>query len=215
MKKVFFLSAAVLFASHSVATENSLEESKLFLQSKDVFIYDIGYGGNGCPDGTVDAVISQDKSTVKVFFDQYFADSAEANSGRDRKSCNVGISVGVPSGKKVALTALDYIGHVDLGTGAYGELLADYFFAGEATSHQFEKQWINPDGPIGEDFYLEDSIPADDVVWSGCGEDVIVRVNTSLKAYEGSNQEPAYIALDSVESKASLLYGLQWVDCDE
>ena len=213
-KAILFTVAASLASSYSLANESN-NELKEILLNENIYIYDVAHGGNGCPDGSVDALLSPDHSTISVFFDQYYADSTESRRGRDRKSCNIGVSVKVPHGLSVALIELDYRGYVDLGAGAYGELSADYFFAGEPTGAELEKQWIDPDAALEEDFYIEDDYHAGSIVWGACGEDAILRTNTSLKAYEGPNEEPAYIQLDTIDTTASVLYQLQWKSCEE
>ena len=46
-----------------------------------------GYGGTGCPAGSVDAVLSPDAKTLSILFDQFSAEAGRS-SGRtlDRKS---------------------------------------------------------------------------------------------------------------------------------
>lgn len=209
-----FITAAILstgLTASELTTIPNTPEPDL----EDVIIYDFGYGGTGCPTDTVNAVITPDKKTISMFFDQYYADSTMSNTGRDRKSCNLGVAVKVPHGLTVALVELDYRGYVDNSAGARSELNASYFFAGEPAGSRLKEIWYDPDFPITEDFFIEDQFEVGTIVWSPCGEDAIIRANTSLRAFQGPNADPAFVQVDTTDTKVSVQYQLQWKTCDE
>ena len=89
------------------------------------------YGGTGCPQGTANAVLSANATALSIFYDAYQAE-AGGPSGRtfDRKSCNLGIPVTVPSGFSVSVLAVDYRGFNGLPAGASSVFRVEYFFAG-------------------------------------------------------------------------------------
>ena len=83
------------------------------LLSAPVFADDIslgipGYGGTGCPDGTVSATLSPDAKSLSLLFDQYQV-SVGGTTGRsfDRRSCNIAIPVHVPQGLSVSILKID------------------------------------------------------------------------------------------------------------
>ena len=61
-----------------------------------------GFGGSGCPAGSVSATLSPDAKSLSLLFDEYVV-SAGGTTGRsfDRKTCNVAIPVHVPQGESV------------------------------------------------------------------------------------------------------------------
>ena len=98
----------------------------------DISLGQPGYGGNGCPQGSVNTTISPDGKTVSILFDQ-FSLKAGGLSGRsmDRKSCNVSIPVHVPQGMSVSVFKVDYRGFNSLPQGASSQFNVEYFFAGQ------------------------------------------------------------------------------------
>lgn len=182
--------------------------------SEEIYIYDMAYGGTGCPAGSVSAVMSANKQQISVFFDEYFADSSEGRRGRARKSCNVGLSVKVPHGLSVALVDLDYRGFVDVPAGGFASLDASYFFAGQTVGRSFHKEWGEADGPVVEDFVHEDAFEVGAIVWSECGTDAILRANTSLRANQpGDLSADTFIQLDTIDISSGMQYQLQWREC--
>lgn len=215
MKKATLASvvtAALLSASAMAADVNTLNGPDL--ANEGIEIYGFDYGGNGCPEGTASALMTPDYSKISMFFDAYSADSTYGNTGRVRKSCNLGISVKVPHGLTVALVGLQYRGYIDNEPGAFTSLQADYFFAGERVGARLRKEWLDEDYPITEDFLVDDSFHIGSIVWSPCGEDAIIRANTSIRAYQGPDEGKAEIQLDTVDVSSKIEYQLQWDSCD-
>lgn len=180
----------------------------------DIYITDAAYGGTGCPQGTVNYVVSPDRDQISVFFDEYFAVSDADGGTRVRKSCNVGVGLHVPQGLSVALVAMDYRGYVYVPPGAKTQLRTDYFFAGYRTGVQFDHVWQDNLHYLDEDFNLRDQFYAGAIVWSPCGEDVIIRANTSIRAYSNDQHEASEIQVDSLDATAELVYRIQWRNCD-
>ncbi|MCP3940963.1 MAG: DUF4360 domain-containing protein [Desulfobacteraceae bacterium] len=206
VKKMLFIVLASVFGL--ILTTNSF--------SNDWYIYDFDYGGNGCPENTARAIMTPDHSQISIFFDEYIASSSESSTGRDRKSCSLGVSVHVPQGFSVALIELDYRGYVDVPPSAYASFNAEYFFAGENTGEHFSKVWSDDTKWIDEEFFLTDQFPAAAKVWSACGADTIIRANTSLKAYQSkTTDEHAYAQLDTIDVEANMVYQLQWKTCTQ
>ncbi|MCP4745223.1 MAG: DUF4360 domain-containing protein [Desulfobacteraceae bacterium] len=208
--KLFYLVAIVTF----IFTVNGFAGEDRAIDDS-IYIYDFAYGGNGCPQGSVDALMTSSYGYISVFFDEFYASSAESSSGRDRKSCNMGLSIHVPQGLTVALVQVDYRGHVDVPPGGYAEFMADYFFAGEITGASFSKEWYDSLKWIEDDFVVSDKFYTGAVVYGECGKDVIMRANTSIKAYEDeSTGADAYAAVDTADIGTSIIYQLKWKSCD-
>ncbi|MCP4745224.1 MAG: DUF4360 domain-containing protein [Desulfobacteraceae bacterium] len=205
---VFFVVMGLVFSLNAHADDIQ------YLEGSDVYIYDFAYGGDGCPNGSGSAVMSPDFSKISVFFDEYYAYSAEDPRGRDRKSCNLGVAVHVPHGMTVALIKLDYRGYVDVPPGGYAAFLANYFFAGQIVGDSFKLEWGDDTERVEEDFLSSDEFLAGHVTYSPCGEDVIIRTNTSLKAYENaSSGEDTFAQVDTIDLGTSIVYQLSWKQC--
>lgn len=126
----------------------------------------------------------------------------------DRKSCNIAIPVHVPNGYSVAILEIDYRGYNMLPANSSSQFAVEYFFAGQQ-GPVFRKTFY---GPKDSDYLLSNTLQAESIVWSACGEDVNLRTNTSIKIRTSNNKE-AIASVDSQDVKASIVYQLQWRQC--
>jgi Domain of unknown function (DUF4360) len=168
-----------------------------------------GYGGTGCPDGTVSATLSPDAKSLSLLFDQYQV-SVGGTTGKsfDRKSCNIAIPVHVPQGLSVSILKIDYRGFNRLPRSATSQFNVEYFFAG-TRGPSFQRTFR---GALEEDYLINNELLAQAVVWSGCGADVNLRTNSSMRVSTVSNRE-AMSSIDSQDVNASIVYHLQWRKC--
>ncbi len=170
-----------------------------------------GYGGNGCPGGSVSATLSPDQKTLSILFDQYIAE-AGGGTGRsiDRKSCNLAIPVHVPQGMSVSLFKIDYRGFASIPSGAQGNFNVEYFFAG--SKGPVLREVFN--SGYERDYLITDKLVGQSTVWSRCGEEVTLRVNTSTMVRNSNRSREALMTVDSADVKAGIVYHLQWRRCN-
>lgn len=170
---------------------------------------DPGYGGTGCPGGSVSATLSPDASSLSLLFDSYQVE-AGGTTGKtfDRKSCNIAIPVHVPQGLSISVLAIDYRGYNNFPSGANSQFNVEYFFAG-ARGPTFAKKF---NGPKDEDYLIHNELVAQAVVWSACGADVNLRTNSSIRVATTANKQ-ALATVDSEDVSAAIVYQLQWKQC--
>jgi hypothetical protein len=167
-----------------------------------------GYGGTGCPANTASVTLSPDAKTLSIIFDQYVAE-AGYTTGRtlDRKTCNIAIPVHVPQGYSVSILKFDYRGFVSVPRGE-NQFNVEYFFAGY-TGPKFRKTFTSG---AEQEYLLGNSFAVETLSWSRCGEDVNLRINSSLQA-KSFNGQTSMITLDSADIHAGIVYQLQWRRC--
>lgn len=167
-----------------------------------------GYGGTGCPANSASITLSPDQSSLSILFDQYVV---EAGNGRqfDRKSCNIAIPVRVPNGYSISVFQVDYRGFNSLPSGARATFNVDYFFAGGRGVRQ-SKSFFGPSANLYE---LTDHLAAEAVVWSACGADTNLRVNTNMFVQTNRRGELAMSTVDSADVTAGLVYHIAWRRC--
>ncbi len=195
-KSILFLSAVLLSAPAFAADDISLGEP--------------GYGGTGCPAGTVSVTLSPDAKSLSLLFDQYqVAVGGETGKNFDRKSCNIAIPVRVPQGLSVSVLKIDYRGFNHLPQSATSQFNVEYFFAG-TRGPAFQKQFR---GPLDQDYLINNELTAEAIVWSACGADVNLRTNSSMRISTTNNRE-AMSSIDSQDVNAAIIYQLQWRKCN-
>ncbi len=149
------------------------------------------YGGNGCPQGSSAASLSPDGQKMAVLFDSYTVEAGGPN-GRalGRGTCSLAIAVDVPPNVSIAVFSVDFLGFNLLPDGATSQFRAEYFFAGDQ-GVPIETDFT---GPLSADFVVQNPIAEDALVWSACGEDVILRANTSVLLRSGDQPAITNIA---------------------
>ncbi len=195
MKKGILLFSAMMLSVPAFADDISLGEP--------------GYGGTGCPAGTVSVTLSPDAKSLSLLFDQYqVAVGGDTGKSFDRKSCNIAIPVRVPQGLSVSVLKIDFRGFNHLPQSASSQFNVEYFFAG-TRGPTFQKRFR---GPLDEDYLINNELTVQAIVWSGCGADVNLRTNSSMRVQTAGNRE-AMASIDSEDVNAGIIYQLQWRTC--
>ena len=166
----------------------------------------LSFGGNGCPQGTVSATLGTNKKSLGILFEKYqVAVGRPTGKSFDRKTCNLAIPIHVPQGQSVSILATGYRGFIHLPVGATAVFNAENFFAG-GRGPIFKRSFS---GLSNRSFSITNQLTADAVVWSGCGADVILRTNSSIRLSTPADRE----ANASVKLSAAIVYHLQWRTC--
>lgn len=166
-----------------------------------------GYGGTGCPAGSASVTLSPDHQSLTLIFDSFQVE-ANAFSKLGRKSCNIAIPVHIPQGYSVSIIEADYRGFNALPYGAESQFSSEYFFAGSRGPKVTRKFY----GPLDADYLIENDVVVSSLVWSACGTDVNLRVNSSLYV-KSKYGDDALATVDSADFKAGVLYRLKWKRC--
>ena len=196
MKKSILLFSTLLLSAPVFADDISLGEP--------------GYGGTGCPADTVSVTLSPDAKSLSLLFDQYeVAVGGDTGKSFDRKSCNIAIPVHVPQGMSVSVLNIDFRGFNHLPQSATSQFNVEYFFAG-TRGPSFKRTFR---GPLDEDYLINNNLTVEAVAWSGCGADVNLRTNSSMRAQTVSNRA-AMASIDSEDVNAGIIYHLQWRQCN-
>lgn len=178
----------------------------------DIQLGEPGYGGSGCPAGSASATLSPDKKSLSIIFDEYFVEAGAVNRKRlARKNCSIAIPVHVPQGFSVSIIDVDYRGYVSLPRKAQARFTAEYFFAG-IRGPRFTKTFR---GATDEDYVLRNKLGLQAVVWSKCGADVNLRVNSSMMVRVRSTRDDALATVDSADFSSGIKYQLQWKKCNK
>lgn len=173
------------------------------------------YGGNGCPIGSASSVLNDDSTQLSILFDS-FAAEAGGLTGRqlDRKSCNLAIPVNVPQGYSISIIQTDFRGYTNIPRGGEARLSASYFFAGSRGPTLTTVFKPKPGrSQLDEEYIVSDNLVAEALIWSRCGEDVILRVNSSMLAKSNLRNDETLATVDSVDVKSGIIYHIQWKRC--
>lgn len=178
-------------------------------QAQQITLGQPGYGGTGCPSGSVSVTLSPDQTALSLLFDTYLVEAGgETGRSFDRKNCNVAIPVNVPQGLSVSIIAVDYRGFNQLPQGGRSTFNVEYFFAG-GRGPTFTRNFT---GPLADEYLIHNELTAQATVWSACGASVNLRTNSSIRVTTQANRQ-ALATVDSEDVSAAIIYSLQWRRC--
>jgi hypothetical protein len=169
------------------------------------------YGGTGCPAGTASVTLSDDQQSMSILFDN-FVTEAGGNTGRvmDRKTCGVAIPVHVPQGYSVSIFQVDYRGYNLVPQGGSAQFTAEYFWAGVRGPVSRRTFY----GPFDSNYTVTDKLLATALIWSKCGQQVVLRSNPSMVIRTNARRDTAMGTVDSADISSAVVYHLQWKRCN-
>ncbi len=100
----YFLAAVAGLALVFCFVDYHQQPNELF----SINLEDATFGGNGCPEGSVQIVSSPDEKTISVLFSEYIA-TTDLYNLRVRKSCNLALPVRVPPGICLGIFQVDLL----------------------------------------------------------------------------------------------------------
>jgi hypothetical protein len=186
------------------------------------------FRGGGCRPGEVNSVLSPDKKTLSVLFDN-FSVTAGGSTGinRARKFCDISVPFIVPEGYRVTVVKLDFRGFNDLPVGARTQLITSYSLgelrgADPARGGQATRRALFT-GPLEEDFFVSSRIRPrgargrhELLRWSQCGTNFDLHVGVSVVTQTNQRAEESMTVIDSVDVASNRVeYALLWRRCDD
>lgn len=183
--------------------------TSLLANADSIQLGEAAYGGSGCPGGSASVSLSPDNKAISILFDQYIVEAGGAKPF-DRKNCNIAIPVHVPQGYSLSIFAIDYRGFTGLPAGGRAQLSVNYFLAGAGAGVRTSKSFY---GPTTDQYLKTDNLLMEQLVWSGCGQDTILRANTQMLVVSNSRREQAMATVDSADIQSGLIYHIQWRTC--
>jgi hypothetical protein len=182
------------------------------------------YRGTGCPENSASIAISPDKRTLTLLFDDFIVEAGSDVGIHDsRKFCRIVVPVEVDRGFQVAVVALDYRGYNFLTEGSKSRFRTVHFFrkpnqrAKDVPKVSYRQIF---QGPIDEDYLLSTEEEAHRL-WSPCGRDFNLHINTSMRSTTRSFTDEALSTVDSLDAvtnlaikESNLDYHLLWRRCN-
>lgn len=180
---------------------------------REVTIRNIVHNGSGCPLGSVGSDISPDAKAFTLSFGEYYVEQGPGiPRSESRKNCQVTLNLRVPQGWTYSIFKVDYRGFASLDRGTYGEQKSTYYFQGQSgrTNQVTLSSLIR--GGYDNDYQINDDIAITNSVWSPCGANRALNINTSIRV-GGSSRKSAYMTVDSIDGEMKHIYNIRWRRC--
>jgi hypothetical protein len=190
-----------------------LAASSAFAQAPDyVRVRSINFAGSGCPAGSVATNVSPDRQAFTLLFDSYIAEVGPGISAREkRKNCVVNVDLDFPQGWSYTIFTVDYRGYLDLANGHVGTQQTSYYFQGSSATARLASNIV---GPQARDYQIRDTLGVTALVWSPCGAQRSLNMNTEVRIDNTRNRNGSSImTIDSIDGQFKHIYGIQWRRC--
>lgn len=191
----------------------ALASAKAYADNDELTLGKPEHGGSGCPQGSVAAALSPDSKALSILFDKY---QANAGSGSENgaqvayKNCTIAIPVHIPQGYSISVYAIDYRGYTYIPRGGSVRFTASYYF-NDVRGPSQTKTFL---GPLDKDYLLSSELGVESLVWSKCGADANLRINTGLVSKSNRAGDDVLASLDSVDVTAALEFQIKWKRCN-
>ena len=168
----------------------------------------ITYAGSGCPAGTIEGDVASDLSGVKLYFDEFVAETGPGVPfSEGRKNCQIVLDLNLPQGWSYAIANVSYRGYVDLDRGVTATQTSTYYFQGSANQASLH---TTLNGPVNDDYVIRDTLAVTNQIWSPCSAQRALNINASVRT---TGRSYGLITLDSVKARVEHAYGLTFRRC--
>lgn len=203
---------AVALSMISVPVVSGAEETPVRPDGK-VLIDVATMNGSGCRAGSAAVATAGDNAGFTVTYSEFLAETGpQSSASANRKNCQLGLNVHVPDGYAYAVTKVDYRGYAYLAPGAVGLQRASYYIQGSSGTARTTERFT---GPTERNWTVSDEVPLDQLVWSECGTERLLNVNTEVRVNPGQShrRETSYLTMDSTDGTARTEFHLNWKKC--
>ncbi len=181
-----------------------------------LLITEVISGGAGCPQGTVQVVMSPDATAMTVLYDAFHLNVKDANSVAIM-DCEVRVKFEKPAATNFGIESADFRGFVSLEPGLVA-LQKVHVRSGStreerlASAEFAEQRWI---GPVNEEFILTTHRPSG-VEMVGCHptrEKTRVVIRSRIRINSRRSGGSGQLTVDSVDGRVAQKFNLKWQSC--
>lgn len=181
-----------------------------------VYVKSLTYGGTGCPPDTVrGGYTSLGMNTLSLIFDNYVASIGPGiKISESRKNCLLQVNLKYPPGWILALYSTTYRGFLQLDPRVEATQRSDYWFPTHSGSAGFYTTWTAGNKGYSEDYSFTDTIKDNKYVWSRCGSEATLNINTQIRLNNSKNPKGSgLITTDAIDHKVVHDYVAVWRRC--
>jgi len=179
--------------------------------SEPITVEVVTVNGSGCPAGTAFVRPLADNTGFSVRYSSYVASVGGSAEPIDfRKNCQLSLLVHVPQGFTYAIARADYTGTARLVSGGSALQRANYYFQGSSADNISDHEFS---GPLYNRWTASDTAEAATLVYSSCGADQILNVNTELRVDNGPSSAASSIRMTAASGGVNTIYNFSWKKC--
>jgi hypothetical protein len=172
--------------------------------------------------------ISNASLSFTLIFDNYVASiGPSVPITENRKNCQINLDLAYPGGFQYSILSTTYRGYVHVDAGVTGRQQSTFYFSGRKSiiiqiftqllTQNLESGQVvtgtNFKGPRDGDYSITDSLPLTSTVWSPCGAQTALNINSQVRLTSTSSTATGLITDDSADGKIAFVVGVQWQQC--
>lgn len=169
------------------------------------------YVGSGCPEGSVETVLSPDQESIVLLFSRYSITVPPKRTMMKRCHLRIPIS-NIPNDKKVLITQSEFQGFLSLPKNAQSVFQAYFKLVRAGQILNFDASVTREKGPYEDNFYSEKTQTVG--LNSGCGGNAQLEINTQIGILNNSKESASYtIDSTNVVSSTAVPFKIHLVNC--
>lgn len=175
---------------------------------------DMSYAGSGCSAGSVANITNDNHTLLTLEFAEFIAAMGPGVPvTQNRRNCQITLDIHYPGGFQFSIFEADYRGYVQLDAGITGLQKSTYYFSGSTSQTTLQTSFKGPDS---QDYLVTDKLEDASLVWSPCGAEGLLNINAQVQLNEApgtSSNAKGQLTVDSIDTKVTQIYSIQWRQC--
>jgi len=128
-----------------------------------------------------------------------------------RKNCALQIKLRFPQGWTFTVNQDNYRGFADLDNHVQSTQTAIYYFAGQVVQARLQTLF---NGPYDDDYVISDTVPITSLVFSPCGSDATLVVNSAISVRKTSaGNQQGIMTTDTIDGSFRIIFNFEWHRC--
>lgn len=124
------------------------------------------------------------------------------------------LNIHYPGGFQFSIFEADYRGYSQLDADVTGLQKSTYYFSGSTSQATLQTPFKGPEN--GQDYTITNKLEDSSLVWSPCGEEGLLNINAQVQVNTqpgASSTAAGQLTVDSVDTKVTQIYSVQWRPC--
>ncbi len=183
--------------------------------AREIGLDGVTYGGEGCPQGTVTAMLSPDATELTVLFDA-FDTRVGADLSNAVKNCEVRLNIRKPRLWSYKIESVDFRGFVHLDAGVRAEQRVSFQNGPSHAGFNKSFGYQRFQGPISQNYTLTTVKPLNGPDLLSClpaKKNVELKIRSTIELKGGGGAQGGMMTVDSVDGRVVHKYRLSWISC--
>ncbi len=173
--------------------------------------------GNGCPNDSIQVVLSPDGEAFSILYNQFQAEVGGTGPVSAHRDCEIQVELSKPVDMTPQLVSVDYRGFVSLDLGVGAQEWSEFELDFGRASHSFARTQFH--GPLSQDYFLqgrrpENSNQSNRIPRCNTTARTMFRINSHFHLQGGDATRVGTLSVDSVDGILKHTYHLEWIHCE-